>query len=75
MDINVGLRFKLDGEGDLHEVKSITKKKILEVNSPKLVHIEVIHGNQRGKKSQGSPVDLDIAELQIKNGFWVVQQK
>lgn len=69
MNATIGLKFKLDGFGETHEISEISPKKILDITSPKQVHVI----NTKGTKSSGSPVDLTVAESLIEDGYWVIQ--
>ena len=73
MDIKVGLKFKIDGAGDTHEIVEVVPKNILDIKSSKLVHVIHGSGSNKGKKSNGSPVDLAVANELIQNGYWVIQ--
>ena len=50
MDIKVGLKFKIDGAGDTHEIVEVVPKKILDIKSSKLVHVTHGGGSNKGTK-------------------------
>lgn len=73
MEATLGLQFKLDGIGDTFEISEIRPQKILDITSPKMVHVVYKTGSQKGQKAQGSPVLVKEATNMINNGFWVTQ--
>lgn len=73
MDITTGLKFKLDGNGDLYEVTEIVSQKLLDIRTPKVAHVTITSGYNKGKKAQGSPILIGEANDMIKKGYWVIQ--